>query len=169
MRYFFLVGYLLFFSCGKLKKTASSESSDVKSEKEGAFSTESITIEKADTTISLAEVTENWSIPQWVFVDTIPLTIETPFQKFIFEWNGSGKNVNVTSTIKERKIPVVIDRIKLERADSTIKSQLKVNEKKTYKGKEKTDALIPWWVWLIAILIVALIALRPRILSIVRP
>lgn len=144
---------LLLSSCGRLKKTTASDETLLKAEKEGTFSTESVTEERIDTLITIAPDTSTWEIPAFMFTDSSVLVIETPRQRIEFEYQPETKSVKVRAAVKEMIMPVKIERKVIHRADSSYKDRVKVKEKSYRQDVKKTAPLIPWWLWLIPILI----------------
>lgn len=156
MKYILPILLIALSSCGKLKRTASTSDTTVKSEKEGTFSTETVTTETADTLITLAPDTSTWSIPAWMFTDSSVLIIETPRQLIEFEYIPLTKNVNVKAVVKPQEVPIKIDRTQVLRIDSTYHEKVKVNVETSDKETKKTQSLIPWWMWIVVVILAAL-------------
>ena len=157
MKYLLPALLIALSSCGKLKRTASTSDTEIKAEKEGTFSMESVTTETADTLITLAPDTSTWSIPAWMFTDSSVLVIETPRQVIEFEYIPLTKNVNVKAVVKPQVVPVKIDRTQVLRMDSTYREKVKVNAETSGKETKKTQSLIPWWLWIVAAILAELL------------
>ena len=156
MKYILPIILIALSSCGKLKRTASTSDTEIKAEKEGTFNMESIATETADTLITLAPDTSTWSIPAWMFTDSSVLIIETPRQVIEFEYSPATRNVNVKAVVKSQVVPIKIDRTQVLRIDSTYHERVKVNVETTDKETKKTQSLIPWWMWIVAVILAAL-------------
>jgi hypothetical protein len=81
--------------------------------------------------------------------------IETPRQRIEFEYQPETRNVKVKATVKEIIMPVKMERKVTQRADSTYKERVKVKDKTYRQEVKKTAPLIPWWLWLIPVVIAA--------------
>lgn len=138
-------------SCGSTKRATQVDTfrQEVAANSESTSST--ITMESADTMVTLPGDTLEAGIRLQELVDSSVLVIENERADVRLKYDPTSKRIRAQVAIKERLIPVKIDRTVI--TSNVEKSDYKsdTSAKSVDKRVEKTSPLIPWWFWLLLI------------------
>jgi len=145
---------LLASSCGKIRKnlTVDRIKSDIQTEEK--IVEEIVTTEKTDTLVIIPADTSEWILPLRELVDSSLLVVESDVQIITFKFDPEKKTVKAKAVIKEKKVPVLIDKKKTERRSIESENRSRINTFEKDRQVEKTKPLIPWY-WIIILIVVA--------------
>jgi len=146
----FLVTLICFTSCISSKKLHKT-----KSETDSVFvdksETSSVVTEKADTIIYTKADTTEFSVPT---TDTTSVITDTPTYRIEAKYNKKTKKVDVIAINKSVPVHFSVDKKTVYKQKNNISS--KVEKKSEEKHLDKKTFSVPWWIWLILIIITAL-------------
>lgn len=147
---------LLFItSCGKIKRNTVKTSTDTEVTVMDSAAEQIITTEKVDTLIVLEPDTTEWKIRISLPEDTSTLFFESEKQIIEVKYTEKTKTLNVKGIVKPVTVPVQIEKTTTENRVSDSKVLFKENKVEKNKEVVKTKPLIPWWSWLIVIILAA--------------
>lgn len=147
-----LLAAALLASCGSLKHTTKvdrlKEQIAASNESESA----TITVEKADTLVTLPADTLEGGIRLQELIDSTALVIENDRADVELKYDPVSKRIRSKVTIKERLIPIKVDRTTVTTSKEATDYKSETTSKKVDEAYKRTAPLIPWWFWIVAIL-----------------
>lgn len=141
-------------SCGRLKRTAKTEDTYDK-QVDKVELTEQVTVkETIDTIVAIAGDSSSTTIDIKDLTDTAVVVIDNDVQDVVIRYDSNTGKIHVKSRVKPRLIPVEKTRetVVNKRVDSSSKSVHKSSAED--KQTTKTNPLVPFWIWFLALLVV---------------
>lgn len=140
-------------SCGRMKRTIATTETYNKDAQSTEIAETITTIEKVDTVIQTPSDSSERVIPLEQLTDTAVTVIETETQDVELRYDPIAGTIRTKAKVKARQIPVVLERQRVEQR--TIDHDSKTVAKVETKDEQvtKTNPLIPFWVWFLAILV----------------
>jgi hypothetical protein len=140
-------------SCGHKNTTRSTDSLTTKVDSSSASVETTIVTERVDTMVILKPTESVSDVPFESIIDTSVLVIDNELQAVEVKFDPVTKRIRAKAKIKQREIPIVIDRTSVTtRAQiSDYKSETKA--KSAEYNKEIVKPLIPSYVWLMIIVL----------------
>jgi hypothetical protein len=142
-------------SCGKIRKALTIDKTKVEATTDQTVTEQIVTTEKVDTLITLPADTSTWILPLRELIDSTELIVENDVQTITFKFDPVKNTVKATAVIKEKTIPVVIDKKTVENRMVETESKVKVQTVKKDSEKVVTKPLIPSWLWIVLVIISA--------------
>lgn len=159
MRYFILI--LLstaLFSCSSLKKTTNKKTSEVEANNAASTTHDVELNEQADTAVTLpADTTEVY----FNSTDTTEQRVETP--NLIIKTKVKNGKIKTKVIQKKRTVALKINRNLKEKKATRITENSKQKTSDYNREKEKTGLQLPWYIWLLTALVVAVLLWRLKV------
>jgi hypothetical protein len=146
---------LMITSCGKIKRNTVKTETNTELTVIDSEAEQIVTTEKVDTLIVLQPDTTDWKIRISLPEDTSTLFFESEKQVIEIKYTEKTKTLNVRGIVKQVTVPVQIEKTTTENRVSDSKVVFKENTVEKNKELIKTKPLIPWWSWLIVIVLAA--------------
>jgi len=146
---------LMITSCGKIKRNTVKTETNTELTVIDSAAEQIVTTEKVDTLIVLQPDTTDWKIRISLPEDTSTLFFESEKQVIEIKYTETTKTLNVRGIVKATSVPVQIEKTTTENRVSDSKVVFKENTVEKNKEVIKTKPLIPWWSWLIVIVLAA--------------
>ena len=146
---------ILITSCGKIKRNTVKTETNTELIVTDSAAEQIVTTEKVDTLIILEPDTTDWKIRIYLPEDTSTLFFESDKQVIEIKYTEKTKTLNVRGIVKQAIVPVQIEKTTTENRVSDSKVVFKENTVEKNKQVVKTKPLIPWWSWLIVIVLAA--------------
>jgi hypothetical protein len=152
-----LLAAVILASCGSLRKTSKVETFDQQTEASSEAQTATITVEKADTVVTLPADTLEGGVRLQELIDSSVLVIENDRADLELKYDPVSKRIRSKVTIKEQLIPIKVDRTTVTVTKEATDYKSDTTSKKVEETKKRTSPLIPWWFWIVAILVMGAI------------
>lgn len=140
-------------SCGKLKRIESTAESRSRDQGSTEIAETIVRSEKVDTLVLLPPIERQVDTYVDPAQDTSFIPIDTPEQRVEITYDPIARKIRTKAIVKERQVPVTIERTEVitRKTESDYKSETR--QKEIQKEITKTKPLIPWWSWIIALVL----------------